>query len=402
MTTLERPSVPTPTEPASGPVRRAREFATTLLAGAADTEHARTPDRGVVEAMRAAGLFSLTLPRTLGGAEADPQTVMSVVEEISWADASVGWALMIGQSSGFLGWGSHELGRRIVERTPDPLIACALAPMGDGTILTAETGDGAGEPVYRINGRWAINSGCRHADWFIAAFAKKQEGVDSPSWGEDVVRFAVIPAADVTVLDTWHVLGLRGSGSDDVEIHDVDVPHSMTFSPFFEPGEHDGPLYRLSYFAFLMMMMGGFSTGVSRRAIDEVVALAAEPGGPDLADTDTQVELWRLDTERRAARLLLHDAAATVWDEAKRLGRASPEARARYAGAVQHSQRTAERVVDGALAIAGSVALRDDHPLQRAWRDIHASGAHLAFGLVVERRMARVVYLGDHAMDYMI
>ncbi|MDL5158603.1 acyl-CoA dehydrogenase family protein [Actinomycetospora termitidis] len=383
------------------PVRWARSIAGELAAGAVATEEARTPTREVVEQLRDAGLFSLTLPKALGGAEADPATVMAVVEEVSWADPSVGWALMIGQGSGFLGWGSQELGQRVVGTTPDPLIACALAPMGDGTLLSAEE-TGGDEPGYRLSGRWAINSGCRHADWFIAAFAKKTEGVDSPQWGEDVVRFAVLPADRVRVLDTWHVLGLRGSGSDDVEIDGVEVPHSMTFSPFFEAGEHDGPLYRLSYFAFLMTMMGGFSAGLARRAVDEVFDLAGTPGGPDLADTDTQVELWRLDADRRAARLLLADATARVWDEVRASGAAAPETRALYAGAVQHSQRVAERVVDGAFALVGAAGLHDDHPLQRTWRDVHAAGAHLAFGLVAERRMARVVYLGDHSMQYMI
>ncbi|QKV80106.1 acyl-CoA dehydrogenase family protein [Amycolatopsis sp. Hca4] len=376
----------------------ARRIARDLVGGEAATERARTPSRTAVEALREAGLFSLTLPRVLGGSETDPATVLSVVEEISWADPSVGWTLMIGQASGFLGWGSAELGRRVVAERPDPLIACALAPMGEGTILPATEAEGEDGPVYRLDGRWAINSGCRHADWFIAAFAKKEPGVDSPQWGEDVVRFAVLPASEVKVLDTWHVLGLRGSGSDDVEIRGVEVPHSMTFSPFFEPGEHEGPLYRLSYFAFLMMMMGGFSVGLARRAVEEFRALPEA----DLADTAAQVEFWRLDNERLAARCLLHEAAARVWDEVTTAGSARPETRARFAGAVQHSQRVAERVVDGAYRLAGAAALRDEHPLQRLWRDVHAAGAHLAFGLVTERRMARVCYLGDHSMQYMI
>lgn len=379
-------------------VGEARRIAGDLIGGEAATERARTPSRVAVEALREAGLFSLTLPRVLGGSEADPATVLSVVEEISWADPSVGWTLMIGQASGFLGWGSIELGRRVVAGRPDPLIACALAPMGEGTILPATEAEGDDGPVYRLDGRWAINSGCRHADWFIAAFAKKEPGVDSPQWGEDVVRFAVLPANEVKVLDTWHVLGLRGSGSDDVEIRGVEVPHSMTFSPFFEPGEHDGPLYRLSYFAFLMMMMGGFSAGLARRAVEEFRELP----GTDLADTAAQVEFWRLDNDRLAARCLLHEAAARVWDEVTTAGSARPETRARFAGAVQHSQRVAERVVDGAYRLAGAAALRDEHPLQRLWRDVHAAGAHLAFGLVTERRMARVCYLGDHSMQYMI
>ncbi|WET76817.1 acyl-CoA dehydrogenase family protein [Amycolatopsis sp. QT-25] len=380
----------------------ARRLAAGLRLGAAATEEARTPDRHTVEKLREAGLFSLTLPKILGGAETDPCTVMSVIEEISWADPSVGWTLLIGQSAGFLGWGSLDLGRKVVADRADPLIACALAPMGEGTILPASEVEGDNGPVYRLDGRWAINSGCRHADWFIAAFAKKEAGVDSPQWGEDVVRFAVLPASEVEVLDTWHVLGLRGSGSDDVEIRGVEVPHSMTFSPFFEPGEHDGPLYRLSYFAFLMMMMGGFSVGLARRAIDEVRELAGRGAGPDLADTDTQVEFWRLDNDRLAARCLLHAGAARVWEEVAATGAASPEARARFAGAVQHSQRVAERVVDGACRLTGAAGLRDEHALQRLWRDVHAAGAHLAFGLVTERRMARVAYLGDHSMQYMI
>jgi indole-3-acetate monooxygenase len=391
----------TPTDP-EVLLGRARDLAAELAATAAETERARTVPRETVERLRDAGLFSLTLPRVLGGAETDPHTVLEVIEEVSWADPSVGWALMIGQSSGFLGWATVDTGRAVVAATPDPVIACALAPMGVGNVLSAEVAGTAAEPVYRLEGRWAINSGCRHADWFIAAFAMKQAGVDTPSWGEDFVRFAVLPADRVRVLDTWAVSGLRGSGSDDVLISGVDVPRSMTFSPFFEAAEHDGPLYKLSYFAFLMMMMGGFSVGLARRALAEVTALARAGTGVRIEDPDVHVELWRLDNDRLAARLLLHDAAAAVWREVRADGVARAETRARFAGAVQLSQRVAERVVDWAYRAAGPVALRDEHPLQRCWRDIHAAGAHIAFSLTAERRMARVVYEGERSMQYMI
>jgi alkylation response protein AidB-like acyl-CoA dehydrogenase len=406
MTTLQSPPPGLTRDPAwhepEAVLARTRTLAAELAAGAAGTERARTVAPETVERLREAGLFSLTLPRVLGGSETDPHTVLSVIEEVSAADPSVGWALMIGQSSGFLGWADVSTGRQVVDVTPDPVIACALAPMGVGAVLPAEQVGDAGEPVYRLQGKWSINSGCRHADWFIAAFAMKQDGEDSPSWGEDFVRFAVLPADRVQVLDTWRVMGLRGSGSDDVVIADVDVPHSMTFSPFFEAAEHEGPLYKLSYFAFLMMMMGGFSSGLARRAIEEVSALAQEGAAVRIADPDTHVELWRHDNDRLAARLLLHDAAEAVWQEVRRDGAASAVTRARFAGAVQLSQRTAERVVDFAYRAAGPAALRAEHPLQRCWRDIHAAGAHIAFSLTAERRMARVVYEGDRSMQYMI
>lgn len=402
MIELDRPPADRRSDDPVDVLDRTRRIAAELVGSATDTERLRTTPRATVERLREAGLFSLTLPRALGGAETDPATVLSVIDEVSWADPSVGWALMIGQSSGFLGWAAMATGRRVVGATPDPVVACALAPMGSGTVAPAPEVGGGDEPVYRLSGRWAINSGCRHADWFIAAFAIKRDGAESASWGEDVVRFAVLPASQVTVLDTWRVMGLRGSGSDDVVIDGVDVPHSMTFSPFFEAAEHDGPLYRLSYFAFLMMMMGGYSCGVARRALDELQGLARTGGGVDLADADTQVELWRHDNDRRAARLLLFDSAEAVWREACREGRVAAVTRARFAGAVQAAQRTAESVVDFAYGTAGAAALRDGHPLQRCWRDIHAAGAHIAFSLVAERRMARVVFEGDRSMDYMI
>lgn len=382
-------------------IELARHLATQLAPAAAATENGGTAPRETVELLRRNGLFSLTLPTELGGAETDPLTVLRVIDEISWADPSLGWTLLIGQSSGFLGWGSKALGRTVVDANPDPLVACALAPMGSGTIL-GTAADSEDDPVYRVSGRWAINSGCRHAEWFIAAFAKKTEGTDSPQWGEDVVRFAVIPSDRITIVDTWNVLGLQGTGSEDVILDEVAVPHSMTFSPFFEPGEHEGPLYKLSYFAFLMMMIGGFSTGVARRAFEEALGAAHANRGLRLTDQDVLVDLWRLDNERHAARHWLHHTADELWRQAQTGFMPSPETRARFAGAVQHSQRVATRLVDSALSLVGSSTMTADDPLARAWRDVHAATAHLAFALVVERRMARAVYLNDHSMNYMI
>jgi alkylation response protein AidB-like acyl-CoA dehydrogenase len=90
-----------------------------------------------------------------------------------------------------------------------------------------------------------------------------------PDW-----RLAFFPAEQGRVIDNWDVMGMRATGSNDVEAHDVTVPPELVIRPFFEPARHDGPLWRLSCFTLAGVSLVGVPLGIARRALDELTELA--------------------------------------------------------------------------------------------------------------------------------
>lgn len=398
--------------PATGTIVRATEQTAVAVAESlyeaisarsADYERNRSVPASITDLLRQSGLFALTLPRELGGLEVHPQTMIDCVDRIAYADSSVGWVVMIGQGSGFLGWANRQCGRDVIAGAPDPIIACSLAPQGAGvTPAGAERGQ---EAEFRLSGHWTFNTGCRQADWLILSFlVQRPEDEGKPfTWGHDTVRFAVIPRAAATINDSWRVMGLKGSGSDDLEVHDVVVPRTHTFSPFFEPGEYDRPLYRMSYFSYMMTMMAGYQTGVAHRVIDEVHRLAERgEAGLDLSDPLVATYLLRAESSLQAARLLIRDAVDRLWAEVSRGTPGAPVSRARVAAAAQHGQRTAHQIVSDAIGLAGPGAAVDGTPLQRCWRDLTAAAQHIAFALATERRMARTVLGQEQRMLHLV
>lgn len=376
------------TENHPGPLESARLIGAEVADRAEEIEAARTLPADLVSRFREAGLFSMALPAALGGAECPPLTVIEVIEEMSRADASAGWTLLIGQGSGFLAWLEPDVAKELVVSTPDPVVASSMAPAGKGE----HNGDGA----VVVQGRWPFSSGCMHSDWVLASFVVHRGGepVRTAS-GMPEQRTALLPASAVEIIDTWHVAGLRGTGSHDIAVHAVEVPQERITNPLHEPARQPGPLYASSMFCFLMMMMAGFPLGVGRRALDEFHKTAhrktKQPAGKAMAeDAVVQADIVRCESALRAARALVVDTVRRVEESVEADGAAPPLVRARLAAAVVHAMTAAKEVVETAFHSCGAGSLYTSHPLQRCFRDIHAASSHVAFGQATRKRLGRI------------
>ncbi|MET9431217.1 acyl-CoA dehydrogenase family protein [Streptomyces sp. NPDC003036] len=354
----------------------------------------------VLTALDEARLFSLALPRELGGLGSAPGEIVRAVEELTYADASLGWTALIGQSSGCLAWMDPGAAREITGTTPDPRVAGSMAPAGRG--VPAAGPDGT--PGFRLSGRWPYNSGCRHAQWLVVAFLPGAPGggPDGPPPGVPAgerpsgpppIRWAAVPAGAARTLPTWDVMGLRGTASDDVVLEDVWVPAARTFDPLREPARCGAALYRHSLFTFLMTVMAGFPLGLTRRVIDDFTETAAAKGRLGnrhvlLDDPLVQSRLLRARSEARAARLLVAEAIATLGAEET----ADPvRDRAALAAAVQHAVRVCVETAEWAFHTSGGSAIHLSDPLQRAWRDALTAASHIAFSTAAVGRTARAL-----------
>jgi alkylation response protein AidB-like acyl-CoA dehydrogenase len=211
-----------------------------------------------------------------------------------------------------------------------------------------------------------------------------------PDW-----RLAYLPRADVQIIDGWDVMGLRGTGSNDVAAQAVRVAEEHTISPFFEPARHDGPLWRLPFFTLAGVALAGFPLGVARRALDALAAAAPTTGrahrpAPLAEDATVQIEMARAEGALQAAEAFVRDAAGSLWDTAVEGDVPSVEQRARFQLSVQAAMHAALQAVDMAYTATGSRAISSSHPLQRCFRDLHVAAQHAYFSPDALERYAKV------------
>jgi alkylation response protein AidB-like acyl-CoA dehydrogenase len=381
--TPSTPSVPAPatTDPAAL-VASARRIGADASARADEIEAARTMPIDLVRSMREAGLLRLMLPVALGGLEVEPATVVDVIEAISHGDGSAGWTAMIGNGSFFFAYFDPQVARRMIG-DGDVTCAGAFAPSGRAVEVAPAT--------FEVDGRWTFNSGVNHAEWLFEGVLVSDGGPPrlrrdgQPDW-----RFAAVPRdldptrGSIAVIDTWHALGLRGTGSNDVVFEGVTVPEEHTVLPFVTQAPHDGPLWRFEFMGLLGTMMVGVPLGIGRRALDEIIALAPSrvrpsSGPPNPADRVVHHRIGKADARLRAARALVDDALGSAWATACRGDRPDAQQHALLHLAGIDALEAATAAATLAFALGGSKGAMDGSVLQRCLRDLHTAGLHAAF-----------------------
>ena len=343
-----------------------RSMVTEIAARSAEIEGARRVPLDLLESLKAAGCFRMQLPASHGGAECDLVAAMQVGEELSRADASVGWIVLLGSGN----W--IDLAG-LPRATFD-----SMYPAGGNTIAAgAFNPSGVAVPVdggHLVNGRWSFASGCEHADWLYG------NCVDTSS-GEPQLRIAVFDPSEVEIEDTWAVAGLCGSGSHHFSVRDVVVPVERTFIVFADESCVDTPLVRIPIPAVLALSLAVVPIGIAQGALDDIVALATDKVpllSPGTLATNPlfQYQLAEADVKLRAARSLLYAEAEEAWAVAVAGEEFTAPFRGRLRSAAVLAVTTAAAVVETAYRAAGGSSLYTTSPLQRRLRDVNAANQH--------------------------
>jgi indole-3-acetate monooxygenase len=344
-----------------------------ICAAADEIERMRRLPLSVVEALAQAGLFRLWIPRALGGEETDPITLVRVVEEVAPADGAAGWCLAIGGEYGvFGGYLPPDAAREIYGSDPLVITAGAFRPTGQAAVA-----DGG----YRVTGRWALGSGCQHSDWIVGGcriFDSDQPRLRPD--GTPVMRILFFPAAACEILDTWHSIGLRGTGSHDYAVADLFVPavHSLSFR---EPPSEPGPLYALPTIALFGTVVAAVPLGIARHAIDILIELA----GTKITTRSQQAlredatmrgDLGRAEALLRSGRAFLYEALDEVWKAVTAGQTLSVTQRAMVWLASTHAVNAAKQAVELMFSAGGATSAYTSSGLERCLRDIHAAGQH--------------------------
>jgi alkylation response protein AidB-like acyl-CoA dehydrogenase len=347
-------------------VERARALGVAVAPRAEEIEELRHLPDDVVDALKASGLCKLFVPAVYGGGEESVAAGVDVLDEVAYHDGSTGWCVMIAMTTGLMGGFLPADGARELFADPGAITGGFAAPVGQTRPI-----DGG----YSVAGQWQWGSGINNCTAI---------GGGCRIVTDDGVRgtgFAFFDLADVDVLDTWHVAGLRGTGSTDYVVRDVFVPERRFVALPRPTPVCDGPLYRFSVFGVLAIGIASVMLGISRRGIDELVALASAktPQGSNrlLAErTAAQAEVATAEAEWRGARAFIDDAVGEAWEAAVAGDAPSDEQRRLLRLAATHASATAARVVDRMYTLGGGAAIFTSHPLQRVFRDVHVATQH--------------------------
>lgn len=352
----------------------ARALRPLIRAAAEEIESERCLPLHLVRALQEAGMFRMVMPRAWGGPEVDLVTQIRIVEELSIADGSVGWCVMIGADGGYFTAFLDEAVGRAMYPDLDLVTAAMTRPAGRAVPV-----DGG----YRVSGRWSFLSGCQHATWAaLNCTVRDHDGAEPPlnAAGLPETRMCFLALADGQIVDTWHTTGLRGSGSNDFVVDNLFVPAERTFNNLTSPLWNPGPLYRLR--TIYVANGAGVPLGIARAAVDELVALAqhrANRFGTGLRDESyVQMAVGRADALVCAARSYVYDVMAEVWSALESGAELTPTQRARYRLCLEGSCQLCVEAVELMYHAAGGASLYATSPLDRHLRDIHTVNQHIA------------------------
>jgi len=350
-------------------VSRAIELRPLLERNAARTEAARRVVEENMRALEAAGLMDLILPRRLGGQGASMETMLKVSAELGKGCPSTAWVqTLMNVSAWFATRASPEAQEEIFVGGARPRLCGSLAPTC--TMRMVEGG-------ALVSGRWDFTSGCWHSNWCICGIPALESDARTDESG-----WAFIPMSQLTIEDTWHAAGMKGTGSATVVAHEVFVSNHRLMSL---RGEHVNENWRsrrnLEQCDFwplktvLVLVLIGPVLGAAE-AVLEAVAPATHQRGikytvytrrslSPVVQRDFAGAALKLDT----ARFHVLRAAADV-DRAGAGAQMDGLTRARVRGDCGYAAEMARDAVEVLVSIAGGTAFPESNRIQRHWRDV--------------------------------
>jgi indole-3-acetate monooxygenase len=367
----------------------ARKLVPMIRAAADEIDASRELPRPLFEALADAGMFHLAVPRAIGGAELDLPTYVQVIEELGKADASTGW--IVNQGAIFATYAARmpfDVARTIWIDTPRSVVANTPAPSAEAVVVPGG---------YRVTGRQGFSTGCRHAAWIAPHAQIIENGQVRLENGQPETRYMFVPAAEVELLDTWNVRGMRGTGTHHFAVHDVFVPAERTVLSATAPLREPGPLYKIPRTLCFASGDAAVALGMARTCLETFVELAGSKTPRAMQallreQSMIQVQVGQAEAALRSGRAFLMETVRELWTAATTNGSLTLDQRATLRLATTHGIRLAAQVIDTVYNAAGVTTVYDDHPLQRHFQDIHVITQHL------QGRLAHYELVGRHVL----
>ena len=354
-------------------VANARALAPAIAAAAPRIEAGRELPADLVAALHEARLWRMLVPRAYGGEEVSVVEYVAAIEEIAAADASTAWC--IGQTS-VCSTVSRNMKPQVAEEIfkNNPRGVLAWGPTNNAKAIAEKGG-------YRVNGVWPFASGSKHATW-LAAHCYIHEPDGQPrrdADGKPMQKTLFVPRERATWQDVWHVMGLKGTGSNTYTLTDVLVPedYSIDYHALNAAGRREhGPLYAFTIYQLFGASFPAVALGIARAMLEAFCALAQKktPTSQTVMMRDNPViqsQVGMMQSQLTGARAFLFLALEEAWREAQ-AGAISLDRRVRLRMACINASQQARQVAETTYLAAGATAVFESNPFERRFRDMHA------------------------------
>ncbi|MCC6534268.1 MAG: acyl-CoA dehydrogenase [Burkholderiales bacterium] len=375
-------------------IARALELVPLLREQAAHCEHDRKLTAPVMDALNRMGLLRYLQPKVWGGMELDFAAFFDIPETLSRGDISTGWVVAnLASHHRNLAWWHPRAQQEVWGANPDAGIASGIAYQ-QGRGRRAEGG-------LSIDGEWNFSSGTDHCDWSMLACIVRAD--DKPvDW-----VYCLVHRSRYEVVDDWHVLGMRATGSKTVRCKDVFVPeHRVLSMHVARPGHawpgldlHRNPQYRIPTSALGGHCIGACMVGNARNALETAIALVKARStsytGTRMRDFQTvQLRVAAAGAKIDAAALVMRNDVAEAQAIYSAGGELDIETRLRYKRNCALGARLCVEAIDALHEMAGANGIYDHFPLQRMFRDARAAAGHFSFSLDAQLPPWGLVALG--------
>lgn len=382
-------------------ILRAHELAPTLRARAASTNAARQLSTETIADFQQAGFFRILQPARYGGYEMDPRVFFEVQSIVAAACPSTAWCLgVIAVHAWQLALFPESAQEAVWGEDTSVLISSSYMPVGKVTPV---------EGGYRLSGRWGFSSGSVHCQWaFLGAFVPASDGKPPD------MRTFLVSRQDYELVDTWHVSGLKGTGSNDVVVDDVFIPeaHTHRFADGFQcssPGNaiNTAPLFRVPFGQIFVRSVSTAAIGMARGALaayEEIckAKISRASGKQSKESPSSQQAAARAAAQIRTTWMVLERNFDEMMTAARSGEKISVADRVQYRYDSAAAARDCADVVRDLFSNAGSGAIFLDSPLQVYFQDIHAAAAHYANNLESPSNNLGRVRFGQRSTDYFI
>ncbi len=363
------------------PLQRVYRIRDAIAEGGDEAQKVRRLPAETAELLIQEGLYRFTLPHELGGEDASVRETIEVLEAIAAIDGSVGWNIMIGSEINAIAAGGMNpaIAKKVYLKNPR-IIMCGGGGPGTQPSYAIEQKNGS----VRVWGQATFLSGCHNAEWaFMMAPIVEDGNPRLDEAGNPIILSWFLNRSEWEIKDSWHMAGLRGSGSHDVFADGALVPEHLTPVELFTlPAHYANPVFRIPVALRLSFNKAAVALGVARGALDAFADIAQNkiPLMSASALKDKPIAHYRMgegEAGLRAARAFLMETMDDVVAELE-AGAPKPGAETTKLArlACTHAANVAMHVVDSIHNAAGTTGLRMDCPLERKLRDAHGCATH--------------------------
>jgi 3-hydroxy-9,10-secoandrosta-1,3,5(10)-triene-9,17-dione monooxygenase len=352
---------------------RATALAEQFASRALETEQlGRLPDQTVAQLLEL-GIARTLVPRQWGGLELGFIEVIDVLTTIARSCMSTAWcAALYAEHPWILAHFDERAQMDVWRAGPDVPVCMSVAALGTATPVA----DG-----FELEGTWPFVSGCDHAPWFLLASAW-----DDASGHH--MGLCLVPRSEARIDQaSWHVAGLRGTGSKTLSVRGAVVPtyrvcesDALVAAPLFS-NQPTPPLFCQPFGGTLGLVLAAVAVGGAEGALQQFRERASRrvlryQNRVQAADPAAHLDLAEATLRVTSARPLLEDACEIVRGAGERSAQLSVDTLAELRARKAFVVRLCSEAIDRLFAASGGGALQETNPLQRLWRDVHAIQTH--------------------------